>query len=133
VDSRVVVFIDPRHSVARVTETLSCGHDWQTQQHARGKLVNSGTSQSVRGMVADRIDEKAEVAGVRLVLVPAGGTSANCSRCGRKSVFRHAPDRKSGDDNWLVCACGRAPSQPARQHDAPQPHARHLAVAGRPL
>jgi hypothetical protein len=73
-----------------------------------GKRTNAGVSQSVRGMIADRIIEKAQVAGLRVVLVPARGTSSLCSRCGRPSAFRHAPDRRGGHDNWLVCACRRS-------------------------
>ena len=78
-----------------------------------GRTINGRNSITVRGMLLDRLVEKAQLAGIRVVTVAASGTSANCSRCGRPSVFYHAPDRRTGHGgrthkNWLVCACGRS-------------------------
>jgi hypothetical protein len=85
-----------------------------------GKTLNGRISLQVRGMLLDYLIEKGQLAGKRVITVAAEGTSSRCSRCGRPSVFWHAPDRRTGPkgrthSNWLVCACGRSSD---RDHSA---------------
>ena len=94
-----------------------------------GRTQNGRINLQVRGLFADLLCQKAQLAGLRVVTVAPRGTSSLCSRCGRPSVFWHAPDRKSGDPNWLVCACERSSDRDhaaaeaigARGLDAPKP------------
>jgi hypothetical protein len=77
-----------------------------------GRTTNGRVNLQVRGLLFAEIADRAALLGIRIVIVPAAGTSALCSRCGRASAFRHAPDRVShkGRNNrtWVVCACGRS-------------------------
>ena len=83
--------------------TISREHLDDMEPRGRGKVNNERNSSQPRGGGQKRIDEKAQAAGIAVVAVAARGTSSLCSRCGRPSVFWHAPDRKSGDPNWSVC------------------------------
>jgi hypothetical protein len=73
-----------------------------------GRIQNGRINLQVRGLFADLLRQKAQLARLRVVSVTPRGTSSLCSRCSRVSVFWHAPDRRSGDPNWLVCACRRS-------------------------
>lgn len=78
------------------------------QARELGRTQNGRINLQVRGLLAELLRQKAHLAGITVITVPARGTSSLCSRCGRTSVFWHAPDRRSGDPNWLVCACKRS-------------------------
>jgi hypothetical protein len=78
------------------------------QSTDRGRIQNGKTNAQPRGLVQDKTSDLARLSGLRVAKVNPRGTSAFCSRCGRPSVFWHAPDRQSGDPNWLVCLCGRS-------------------------
>ena len=78
------------------------------QSRERGQIQNERTNSQVRGLLQQKIIDLAQLNGLKVIFVNPRGTSSLCSRCGRPSVFWHAPDRKSGDANWLVCACGRS-------------------------
>lgn len=78
------------------------------QSTDRGHLQNGKINIQPRGLTQEKLNDLAKLNGLRLIKGNPRGTSSFCSRCGRPSVFWHAPDRKSGDSNWLVCLCGRS-------------------------
>jgi hypothetical protein len=78
------------------------------QSRERGVFQNERTNSTVRGILVQKIIDLAQLAGLRVIFVNPRGTSSLCSRCGRPSVFWHAPDHQGGDPNWLVCACVRS-------------------------
>jgi len=78
------------------------------QSTDRGHTQNGKTNMQPRGLVQEKLLDLAKLNGLRVVKGNPRGTSALCSRCGRPSVFWHAPDRKRGDPNWLACVCGRS-------------------------
>ena len=97
-----------------------------------GRHTNGRCALQVRGALLKRIKNICQANGVSLLVVDPRGTSSQCSRCGRKSRYQHAPDRLQGRDgarhkNWLVCACGRSSD---RDHSAAERiGARGLALA----
>ena len=78
----------------------------QTRDH--GRFQNSRDNLQVRGKLLKYTMELAQMVGLNVVTVEPRGTSSRCSRCGRPSKFRHAPDRLGGHANWIACACGRS-------------------------
>ena len=57
-----------------------------------GRTLNGKVSLQVRAQVFTRIDALARLVGIRVIKVPARGTSNRCSRCGERSRHYHAPD-----------------------------------------
>jgi hypothetical protein len=86
-----------------------------------GRTVNGRVNLQVRAQVFERTVELAKLFGIRVIKVPARGTSNRCSRCGAHSRHYHAPDKprlkpgKRPRANWLICACGRSSD---RDHSA---------------
>jgi hypothetical protein len=84
------------------------------ESRGMGREINARNANQPRGGVQMRTREKAQMAGLAVKSVNPRGTSSLCSRCGRKSVFWQAPDRRYGKvskktgkqaahQNWLVC------------------------------
>jgi hypothetical protein len=86
-----------------------------------GRTVNGRVNLQIRAQAFTRIADLARLVGIRVIKVPARGTSNRCSRCGMRSRHYHAPDNpklkvaKRPHANWLICACGHSAD---RDHSA---------------
>jgi hypothetical protein len=83
--------------------------DLSTLEHrGLGKKTNVRVSLALRGRIADAIEAAAELEGLRVVKVPARGTSSFCSRCDSKVRHLTAPNGKDGHA-WATCtSCGHS-------------------------
>lgn len=80
-----------------------------------GRVTNERVSQSVRGKIRDRLADRCQEQGIKLITVNPRGTSKHCSRCSRAANHWHSPSKRSGRANWVVCDCGRSSD---RDHSA---------------
>ena len=83
--------------------------DLSTLEHrGLGKKTNVRVSLALRGRIADAIEAAAELEGLRVVKVPARGTSSLCSRCDSKLRHLTAPNGRDGHA-WAQCtSCGHS-------------------------
>ena len=81
--------------------------DLKTLEHqGLGKKTNVHLSLAMRGKIAAAIEQAAELEGLRVVTVPARGTSSFCSRCDSKVRHLTAPNGRDGHA-WAACtSCG---------------------------
>ena len=81
--------------------------DLKTLEHrGLGKKTNVRVFLAMRGKIAAAIEQAAELEGLRVVTVPAPGTSSFCSRCDSKVRHLTAPNGRDGHA-WAVCtSCG---------------------------
>jgi hypothetical protein len=103
-----------------------CGyvfHEDLADYEARGmgKTTNGRVSMQVRAAIFEQIAQMAPLFGLRVITVPAAGTSSHDSRCGRRTRHVHAPDEptlgqgRRPHKSWVLCACGHSAD---RDHSA---------------
>ncbi|MCJ0870177.1 transposase [Streptomyces sp. AP-93] len=73
-----------------------------------GRKMNTRLSQTVRGMIVDRMRHLAAESGIAVATVPARNTSKPCPRCLLPLRHRTAPDRPTTPGwKWAICpSCG---------------------------
>ncbi|WP_395858254.1 zinc ribbon domain-containing protein [Desulfofundulus sp. TPOSR] len=79
------------------------GHS--ARQKGRSRDLNWWVSTVVRGLLFRLLRYKAKLAGIRVFVVPPGGTSRVCPRCLSAGKHVISPGNKTEEDSgsWFVC------------------------------